>query len=50
MSGLHANCNCRVDLAYPRPKPPTGGVKANYPGLIAPALATTIGKDIREDL
>ena len=31
-------------MPYPRPKPPPGGVKANYPGFIAPALATSIGK------
>jgi bifunctional non-homologous end joining protein LigD len=31
-------------LPYPRPKPPAGGVKAAYPGFIAPALATSIGK------
>src|ERR1700730_15220504 len=28
----------------PRPKPPAGGIKATYPGFIAPALATPIGK------
>jgi bifunctional non-homologous end joining protein LigD len=28
----------------PRPKPPAGGIKATYPGFIAPALATSIGK------
>jgi len=27
-----------------RPKPPAGGVKASYPGFIAPALATSITK------
>jgi bifunctional non-homologous end joining protein LigD len=27
-----------------RPKPPAGGIKAAYPGFIAPALATSIGK------
>ena len=27
-----------------RPKPPAGGIKANYPGFIAPALATSIAK------
>src|ERR1700710_817173 len=31
-------------MPYARPKPPTGGIKANYPGFIAPALATSIGK------
>src|ERR1700687_294685 len=28
----------------PRPKPPAGGIKATYPGFIAPALATPIDK------
>jgi hypothetical protein len=27
-----------------QPKPPTGGIKAVYPGFIAPALATSITK------
>jgi ATP-dependent DNA ligase len=27
-----------------RPKPPAGGIKAAYPGFIAPALATSITK------
>src|ERR1700679_3850794 len=31
-------------MAYARPKPPAGGIKANYPGFIAPALATSIDK------
>src|SRR5882672_7336570 len=31
-------------MPYPRPKPPAGSVKANYPGFIAPALATSIDK------
>src|SRR5450755_3120674 len=31
-------------MPYPRPKPPAGGIKAPYPGFIAPALATPIGK------
>jgi bifunctional non-homologous end joining protein LigD len=31
-------------MPYPRPKPPAGGVKAPFPGFIAPALATSIGK------
>ena len=31
-------------MPYPRPKPPAGGIKATYPGFIAPALATSIGK------
>jgi bifunctional non-homologous end joining protein LigD len=31
-------------MPYPRPKPPAGGIKANYPGFIAPALATLITK------
>jgi bifunctional non-homologous end joining protein LigD len=31
-------------MPYPRPKPPAGGIKAPYPGFIAPALATSIGK------
>ena len=31
-------------MPYPRPKPPAGGVKANYPGFIEPALATSIAK------
>jgi bifunctional non-homologous end joining protein LigD len=30
-------------VRYPRPKP-AGGIKADYPGFIAPALATSIGK------
>jgi bifunctional non-homologous end joining protein LigD len=29
-------------MPYPRPKPPAGGLKAAYPGFIAPALATSI--------
>ncbi len=31
-------------MPYARPNPPAGGIKANYPGFIAPALATSIGK------
>jgi len=31
-------------VRYPRPKPPAGGIKANYPGFIEPALATSSGK------
>ena len=31
-------------MPYPRPKPPAGGLKANYPGFIEPALATSISK------
>jgi hypothetical protein len=31
-------------MPYPRSKPPAGGTKANYPGFIEPALATSIGK------
>jgi bifunctional non-homologous end joining protein LigD len=31
-------------MPYPRPKPPAGGIKAHFPGFIAPALATSIGK------
>jgi bifunctional non-homologous end joining protein LigD len=31
-------------MSYARPKPPAGGIKANYPGFIAPALATSIAK------
>jgi bifunctional non-homologous end joining protein LigD len=31
-------------MPYARPKPPAGGIKANYPGFIAPALATSITK------
>src|ERR1700726_1091743 len=31
-------------MPYPRPKPPAGGIKANYPGFIEPALATSIDK------
>jgi bifunctional non-homologous end joining protein LigD len=27
-----------------RPKPPAGGIKASYPGFVAPALATSISK------
>lgn len=29
-------------MPYPRPKPPAGGIKANFPGFIAPALASSI--------
>jgi bifunctional non-homologous end joining protein LigD len=31
-------------VPYPRPKPPAGGIKASYPGFIAPALASSITK------
>src|SRR6266699_2113028 len=31
-------------VRYPRPKPPARGIKANYPGFIEPALATSINK------
>ena len=31
-------------MPYPRPKPPAGGIKANCPGFIEPALATSITK------
>src|SRR5258705_8028723 len=31
-------------MPYPRPKPPAGGIKANYPGFIEPLLATSIDK------
>src|SRR5450631_2710542 len=31
-------------MPYPRPKPPAGGIKSTFPGFIAPALATSIGK------
>jgi predicted RNA-binding Zn-ribbon protein involved in translation (DUF1610 family) len=31
-------------MPYPRPKPPPGGIKANYPGFLEPALATSIDK------
>ena len=31
-------------MPYPRAKPPTGGIKANYPGFIEPSLATSIDK------
>jgi bifunctional non-homologous end joining protein LigD len=31
-------------MPYARPKPPAGGVKANFPGFIEPALATAITK------
>jgi bifunctional non-homologous end joining protein LigD len=31
-------------MPYPRPKPSGGGIKANYPGFIEPALATSIDK------
>lgn len=31
-------------MPYPRSKPPAGGIKAVYPGFIAPALATSITK------
>src|SRR5438552_14944436 len=33
-----------ISMPYPRPKPPPGGIKATYPGFIAPALATSIDK------
>jgi hypothetical protein len=26
-------------MPYPRPKPPSGGIKANFPGFIEPASA-----------
>jgi bifunctional non-homologous end joining protein LigD len=29
-------------MPYPRPKPPAGATKANYPGFIEPALASSI--------
>lgn len=29
-------------MPYPRPKPPAGGIKANFPGFIEPALASSI--------
>jgi bifunctional non-homologous end joining protein LigD len=31
-------------VRYPRPKPPARGIKANYPGFIEPALATSATK------
>jgi bifunctional non-homologous end joining protein LigD len=31
-------------MAYLRQKPPAGSIKANYPGFIGPALATSIDK------
>jgi bifunctional non-homologous end joining protein LigD len=31
-------------MRYARPKPSAGGIKANYPGFIPPALATSIEK------
>ncbi|SHG50252.1 non-homologous end-joining DNA ligase [Bradyrhizobium erythrophlei] len=31
-------------MPYPRSKPPAVGIKANYPGFIEPALATSIAK------
>jgi bifunctional non-homologous end joining protein LigD len=31
-------------MPYPRAKPAAGGIKANYPGFIEPALATSIDK------
>jgi bifunctional non-homologous end joining protein LigD len=31
-------------MPYPRAKPPAGGIKANFPGFINPALATSITK------
>jgi bifunctional non-homologous end joining protein LigD len=31
-------------MPYPLPKLPAGGIKANYPGFIEPALATPIDK------
>jgi bifunctional non-homologous end joining protein LigD len=29
-------------VPYPRPKPPAGGIKANFPGFVEPALASSI--------
>jgi bifunctional non-homologous end joining protein LigD len=31
-------------MPYPRSKPPAGGIKSTFPGFIAPALVTSIGK------
>jgi bifunctional non-homologous end joining protein LigD len=31
-------------MPYPRPKPPAGGIKANFPGFIEPALASSIAR------
>jgi bifunctional non-homologous end joining protein LigD len=31
-------------MPYPKPKAPEGGVKAPFPGFVAPALASSIGK------
>ncbi|WNV10075.1 non-homologous end-joining DNA ligase [Tardiphaga sp. 709] len=31
-------------MPYPKPKAPEGGVKAAFPGFVAPALASSIGK------
>jgi bifunctional non-homologous end joining protein LigD len=31
-------------VPYPRPKPPAGGIKANFPGFIEPALASSIAR------
>jgi hypothetical protein len=31
-------------MPYPKPKVPTGGVKATLPRFVAPVLATAIGK------
>ena len=31
-------------MPYPLPKPRPGGIKANYPGFIEPAFATSIDK------
>lgn len=31
-------------MPYPKPKAPEGGVRANFPGFVAPALASSIGK------
>jgi bifunctional non-homologous end joining protein LigD len=31
-------------MPYPRPKPPAGGIKADFPGFIEPALASSIAR------
>ena len=41
---VSSHCGSPEPMPYPRAKPPTGGIKANYPGFIEPSLATSIDK------
>jgi hypothetical protein len=34
----------KLKMPYPKQKVPEGGVKATFPGFVAPALASSIGK------